>query len=132
MHILGRPKLYPVIVNAKLTSGQLEDLLTVLKKHKKALGWTIKYLVGIDASYCTHRILHEDHYKTTRIPQRRLNPMLKEVVYKEILKWLDAGIIYSISDSEWISPLHVVPKKGGVTVIENEEGKLVPTRTNTG
>ena len=52
-------------------------------------------------------------------PQRRLNPKMKEVVQKEVTKLLDAGIIYAISDSPWVSPVHVVPKKGGMTVIKN-------------
>ncbi|CAA7044127.1 unnamed protein product [Microthlaspi erraticum] len=62
-------------------------------------------------------------------PQRRLNPNLKEVVKKEILKLLDAGIIYPISDSTWISPVHCVPKKGGINVIKNDKEELIPTRT---
>ncbi|GMP85315.1 hypothetical protein CsSME_00038522 [Camellia sinensis var. sinensis] len=64
--------------------------------------------------------------------QRRLNPNMKEVVKKEVLKLLDAGIIYPISDSKWVSPTQVVPKKSGITVVENEGGELVPTRTTTG
>ncbi|KAL4355532.1 hypothetical protein GQ457_06G015200 [Hibiscus cannabinus] len=57
---------------------------------------------------------------------------MKDVVRKEILKWLDAGIIYPISDSEWVSPVQCVPKKGGITVISNEKNELIPTRTVTG
>ena len=57
---------------------------------------------------------------------------MREVVKKEIMKLLDAGIIYPISDSNWVSPIHVVPKKGGMTVIKNEHNELIPTRTVTG
>ena len=57
---------------------------------------------------------------------------MKEVVRKEVLKLLEAGMIYPISDSEWVSPVQVVPKKGGMTVIENEKNELIPTRTVTG
>ena len=57
---------------------------------------------------------------------------MKEVVKKEILKWLDAGIIYPISDSSWISPVQCVQKKGGMTVVANENNELIPTRTVTG
>ena len=64
--------------------------------------------------------------------QRRLNPNMKEVVKKEIMKLLDAGIIYPISNSDWVSPIHVVPKKGGMTVVKNENNELIPTRTVTG
>ena len=57
---------------------------------------------------------------------------MKEVVKNEVLKLLDAGIIYPVADSKWVSPTQVVPKKSGVTVVENEKGALVPTRTVTG
>ena len=58
--------------------------------------------------------------------------MMKEVVKKEVLKWLNAGFIYAISDSSWVTSVHVVPKKGGFTVIRNEKNELIPTRTVTG
>ncbi|XP_019179609.1 PREDICTED: uncharacterized protein LOC109174831 [Ipomoea nil] len=67
-----------------------------------------------------------------RQPQRRLNPNMKEVVRAEVLKLLDSGIIYPISDSKWVSPIHVVPKKSGITVVTNEKNELIPTRTVTG
>ena len=57
--------------------------------------------------------------------------MMKEVVKKEVLKWLNAGFIYAISDSPRVSPVHVVPKKGGFTVIINEKNELILTRTVT-
>ena len=79
-----------------------------------------------------HRILMEDNCKTSIESQRRLNPNMKEVVKKEILKLLDAGIIYPISDSSWVCPVHVVPKKRGMTVVKNEKNELIPTRTITG
>ncbi|GJW39096.1 reverse transcriptase domain-containing protein [Tanacetum coccineum] len=60
--------------------------------------------------------------------QRRLNPNMQEVVKKEIVKLLDTGIIYLIVDSPWVSPIHCVPKKGGITVVTNENDELVPTR----
>ncbi|RAX29428.1 hypothetical protein, partial [Enterococcus sp. HPCN18] len=92
---------------------------SILKKHKKAFGWTIADIKGISPSICMHRILMEENCNPRADPQRRLNPIMKEVVKKEILKWLDAGIIYPISDSAWVSPIHCVPKKGGVTVTVN-------------
>ncbi|GJR55726.1 reverse transcriptase domain-containing protein [Tanacetum coccineum] len=64
--------------------------------------------------------------------QRRLNPNIQEVVKKEIVKLLDTGIIYPIADSPWVSPIHCVPKKGGITVVTNKNDELVPTRTVTG
>ena len=79
-----------------------------------------------------HKILLNDDAKTSIEHQRRLNPMMKDVVRKEVLKWLNAGFIYAISDNPWVSPVHVVPKKGGFTVIKNERNELIPIRTVTG
>ncbi|GJR56744.1 reverse transcriptase domain-containing protein [Tanacetum coccineum] len=63
---------------------------------------------------------------------RRVNPKIQDVIRKEVEKLLDAGLIYPISDSPWVSPVHCVPKKGGMTVVKNEENELVPTRLVTG
>ena len=79
-----------------------------------------------------HKILLEENARTSVEHQRRLNLVMKEVVRKEVLKWLNAGFIYAISDSPWVSPVHVVLKKGGFTVIRNEKNELIPTRTVTG
>ncbi|GKD60807.1 reverse transcriptase domain-containing protein [Tanacetum coccineum] len=70
----------------------------------------------------------EDDFKPAVQHQRRVNPKIHEVIKKEVIKLLDAGLIYPISDSPWVSPVHYVPKKGGITVIENEENELIPTR----
>jgi hypothetical protein len=61
--------------------------------------------------------------------QRRLTHAMREVVRKEVIKLLDAGIIYPIPHSEWVSPVHCVPKKGGLTVVKNERNELIPQRT---
>ena len=74
----------------------------------------------------------EDNAKTSIEHQRRLNPVMKDVVRKEVLKWLNVGFIYAISDSPWVSPVHMVPKKGGFTVIKNERNELIPIRTMIG
>ncbi|KAL5578211.1 hypothetical protein UlMin_019910 [Ulmus minor] len=79
-----------------------EQLLKVLRKFKKVVGWTLADIKGISPSFCMHKILLEDSSKNSIEAQRRLNPIMKEVVKKEIIKWLDAGIIYPISDSSWI------------------------------
>ena len=79
-----------------------------------------------------HRIHLEDESMTSVEHQRRLNPNLKDVVKKEIMKLLEAGVIDVISDSKWVSLVHVVPKKGGITVVANEKNELIPTRTVTG
>ena len=85
----------------------------MLREHSEAIGWTLADLKGLSPTLCSHTITLEKDAKPNRDPQRRLNPPMMEVVQKEILKWLDAGVIYPIADSEWVSPIHVVPKKGG-------------------
>ena len=122
----------PVIISSSLTDLEEEKLLRVLRAHKQAFGWTIADIKGISPSLCMHKILMEEDYKPVVQPQRRLNPNLQEVVKKEVLKLLDTGIFYPISDSSWVSPVQVVPKKGGVTVVENENNELIPTRMVTG
>ncbi|CAA6675204.1 unnamed protein product [Spirodela intermedia] len=79
-----------------------------------------------------HSIYLEEGARTSREPQRRLNPNMMEICKKEILKWLAADIIYPISDSKWVSPTQVVPKKSGITVIKNENGEEIQTRLTTG
>nr|GFB77085.1 reverse transcriptase domain-containing protein [Tanacetum cinerariifolium] len=64
--------------------------------------------------------------------QRRVNPKSYDVIKKEVEKLLDVGLIYPISNNPWVSPIHCVPKKGGMTVIKNDENELVPTRLVTG
>lgn len=104
----------------------------MLREFKSAIGWTIADIKGISPSFCMHKILLEDDSKPSVKQQRRLNPIIKEVVKKEVLKWLDAGIIYPILDSSWVSPVQCIPKKGGMTVVTNENNELIPTRTVTG
>jgi len=110
---------YPVIVNASLNASQVDSLLRVLREHRKAIGYALDYLKGIHPSECMHRILIKDYYKPSIEYQRRWNPSIQEVIMKEILKLLEAGIIYPIFDSTWASPVHVVPKKGGMIVVKN-------------
>ncbi|KAJ9541560.1 hypothetical protein OSB04_028066 [Centaurea solstitialis] len=122
----------PVIISALLTANEKERLIEVLKKHKKALAWKILDIPGISPSFCTHKILMEDNFKPCVQKQRRLNSKMQEVVKNEVIKLLDTGIIYPISASPWVSPVQVVPKKGGLTVVTNDNNELVPTRTVTG
>ncbi|XP_076954440.1 uncharacterized protein LOC143628858 [Bidens hawaiensis] len=102
----------PVIVSSNLTEEEKSKIIDVLKLHKGAIVWRL-YDQGISPAYCTHRILMKDEYKPVVQPQRRLNPNMQEVVKNEVLKLKDAGMIYPISDSPWVSPTQVVPKKGG-------------------
>ncbi|XP_058217027.1 uncharacterized protein LOC131327924 [Rhododendron vialii] len=125
---LGDNETYPVVISSSLGNLQEVKLINSLRRHMKAIGWTIADIKGIDATLCSHHIALEDNVKPSRQPQRRLNPIMKDVVRAEVLKLLDVGIIYPIADSKWVSPIQVVPKKSGVTVVRNEENELVPTR----
>ena len=79
-----------------------------------------------------HASYLEEGAKPSRQPQRRLNPPMMDVVKKEILKLLEVGVIYPISDSNWVSPVQVVPKKIGITIVKNQNDELVPTRIQNG
>jgi hypothetical protein len=87
---------------------------------------------GISLSFCAHHIPMEQEHKPICEHLRRLNNEMSEVVKKEVLKLLKTGVIYPISDSEWVSPVQVVLKKGGMTVICNEKNELILQRTVTG
>eukprot|EP00253_Pinus_taeda_P005000 PITA_05000 len=100
-------------INANLTQEQETKLIHILIKYKNAFAWDYPDMKGIDPQLCTHHIYIENDAKPIRQPQRRLNPHLKEVVKAELQKLLDVNFIYPISDSKWVSPLVVVPKKNG-------------------
>ncbi|GKC93650.1 DNA-directed DNA polymerase, partial [Tanacetum coccineum] len=108
------------------------NYLHVLEKQNEAIAWKMPDIKGISPSYCTHKILMEDDFKPVIQPQRRLNPKVQDVVKSEIVKLLDSGLIYPISDSSWVSPIHVVPKKGGMTVVLNDNNELIHSHTVTG
>ena len=122
----------PVLISVGLTKLEEQKMLEILRKYKEAIAWSIEDLKRISPSICMHKIPLEENAKTFIEHQRMLNIVMKEVVRKEVLKWLNAGFIYAISDSPWVSPVHVVPKEGGFTVIINEKNELIPTRTVTG
>ncbi|GJX15599.1 reverse transcriptase domain-containing protein [Tanacetum coccineum] len=98
----------------------------------EAFAWKTTDIPGICPSFCKHKIQLLDDKKPVVQKQRRLNPNMQEVVKKEIMKLLDTDIIYPISDSPWVSPIHCVSKKGGIIVVTNENDELVPTRTVMG
>jgi hypothetical protein len=124
---LGPAETLLMIIASDLLAAQEEKLLDVLREHKEAIGWTIEDIKGISPSVVMHKIYLEEGTKPSREPQRRLNPSMQEVVRGEVIKLLDTGIIYPISDSKWVSSIHVVPKRAGVTVVQNKEDELVPT-----
>nr|GEU82934.1 reverse transcriptase domain-containing protein [Tanacetum cinerariifolium] len=123
----GSDKL-PIIISKELKDEEKSALLKVLKSHKWAIAWKIFDIKGIDPRFYTHKILKEDDFKPAVQHQRRMNPKIHEVIKKEVIKLLDAELIYPILDSPWVSPVHCVPKKGGMTVVENEDNDLIPTR----
>ncbi|XP_071927369.1 uncharacterized protein [Coffea arabica] len=123
---LGENKTLPVIVSADLDDEQCAKLLRVLRRRKKAIGWTISDIKGISPSICMHRILLENGCKPVVETQRRLNPNMKEVVRNEILKWLDAdkkGTENLVADH--LSRLEYIPVKDQVPIQENFPDEFV-------
>ncbi|GJV15632.1 reverse transcriptase domain-containing protein [Tanacetum coccineum] len=118
--------------NICLLDEEKAALIKVLKSHKRAIAWKLSDIKGVDPEFCTHKILMEEDYEPTVQSQRRVNPKIHDVIKKEVEKLLDAGLIYPISDSPWVSPIHCVPKKGGITVVKNDDNDLIPTRLVTG
>ena len=129
---IGVEENFLVIISSSLELDQENKLLEILRTHKATIGCTVVDIKGISPLICTHRIHLKEDVKPFRQPQRRLNSVMKEVVKKEVLKLLDVGVIYPNADSKWASLTQVVPKKFGVTVVENEHNELIPTLVTTG
>nr|GEV12181.1 DNA-directed DNA polymerase [Tanacetum cinerariifolium] len=129
---LQENKQLPVVISSALSTVKKARLLEVLRNHKGAIAWSIADIKGIDSSFCTQKILMKDEFKPSVQTQRRVNPNIKEVVKKEVIKLLDAGLIYPISDSPCVSSIQVVLKKVRMTVVKNEKDELIPQRTVTG
>ena len=121
-----------MMISSLLNTLLEESLLETLRRCKQACRWKISDLKRISPLVCTNHIYTEEEIKPVRQPQRRLNPHMQEVVRAEVLKLLQAGIIYLISDSTWVSPTQVVPKKSGMTTVRNEKGEDVPTHLTIG
>ncbi|RDX62696.1 putative mitochondrial protein, partial [Mucuna pruriens] len=119
---------FPIIVANNLNQEQEENLLSVLRKHKNAIGWTLADLPRINPSICMHKILLEEEAQPIRQQQRKLNPTILDVVKKEVTRLLATEIIYPILDSQWVSPVQVVPKKSKMIVMKNRHDEMVPTR----
>nr|GFA69704.1 DNA-directed DNA polymerase [Tanacetum cinerariifolium] len=113
-------------------SNEKIALINVLKTRKKAIAWKLTDIKGIDPEFCLHKILLEEDYSSKVQSQRRVNPKIYNVIKKEVEKLLDARLIYPIFDSPWVSSIHCSPKKGGMTVIKNDENELVLSRLVTG
>jgi hypothetical protein len=118
----------PMIISDRLSQEETFRLITVLEKHRSVFGYSLQDLKGISL---THIAIDLDSIPS-REPQRRLNNAMREVVKKEVLKLLHTEIINHVPHSEWVSPVQVVPKKGGMTVVKNDKNELIPQRTITG
>jgi hypothetical protein len=116
---LGADKTYHMIVSDELSPEENDMLLNLLKKHKKVAGYSINDLKGLSPAFCTHRIPMEDQCKPVVDHQKRLTHAMREGVKKEVIKLLDAVIIYPVPHSEWVSPVHCVSKKRGLTMVKN-------------
>ncbi|XP_068305065.1 uncharacterized protein [Pyrus communis] len=115
---LGEKGTLRIIVSSTLTAIDEEKLIRVLKEHKTTIGWTLADIKGISSTTCIHRILLKEVAKPTRQVQPSNDGSCR--------------VIYPISDSCWVSPVQVVPKKSGMTVVKNAENECVPTRIQTG
>nr|GEU48747.1 reverse transcriptase domain-containing protein [Tanacetum cinerariifolium] len=117
-----------VIITKDLSVEEKTALITVLKSHKRAIAWKLSDIKGINPEFCTHKILMEEDFKPAVQHQRRVNPKIHDVIKQEVIKLLEAGLIYPIFDCPWVSPMHCVAKKGGFIVVENEDNELISTR----
>ena len=104
-------------IGTHLDSSQEEKLIQLLRKYQKSFAWDYTDMHGIHPETCTHHIYTDSNTKPVRHPQRRMNPMLQDIVREELQKLLRVNFIYPISDSQWVSPLVVVPKKNGKWLI---------------
>ncbi|GJV97994.1 reverse transcriptase domain-containing protein [Tanacetum coccineum] len=129
---IDEPPEFPVIIAKDLSVDEKAALIKVQKSRKRAIAWKLSDIKGINPEICSYKILVSLNYEPAVQHQRRVNPKIHDVIKKEVEKLLDAGLIYPISDSPWVSPVHCVPKKGGMTVVTNDENELVPTRLVTG
>ncbi|GJR24330.1 reverse transcriptase domain-containing protein [Tanacetum coccineum] len=126
----------PVIISKDLSQDEKTSLINVLKNQKQAIAWKLSDIRGIDPEFCSHKILLEDDYLPSVQHQRRVNPKIHDVIKKEVEKLLDAGLIYPISDSPWVSPVHCVLflRKAVLDHCQEteRENELVPKRFSTG
>jgi len=97
---LGEQETFPIIIASHLNNGQEEDLKAILRKYREAIGWTMTDIKGLSPTIVQYCIDLNEDATPKRDPQCRLNPIMQEVVHAKIVKLLDNGIIYPISDSQ--------------------------------
>jgi len=100
-------------INPNLSDSEIQQLIKLLHENKEAFAWDYTDMKGISPKLCTHCIYIKEGCRPVCQPQRRMNPNLREIFKEEIQKLLNVGFINPISDSEWVSPLVIVPKKNG-------------------
>jgi hypothetical protein len=122
----------PMIISDKFSQEESLRLIIILEKHRAAFGYSLQDLKGISPVLCTHRIPTDLDITPSRESHHMLSNAMRNVVKKEVLKLLHAGIIYPVLHSEWVNPVQVIPKKGGMTVVKNEKNELISQRTVTG
>ena len=120
-----------MIISDKLSDDETQKPVTILERHRSVIGYSLQDLKGISPILCTHCIPIKPDCTPSREPQQRLNNAMREVIKKEVLKLLHARIIYPLPNSEWVSLVQVVPKKGGMTVVRNENNELIPQQTGS-
>nr|GEU38033.1 hypothetical protein [Tanacetum cinerariifolium] len=123
---------FSVIIEKDLSVEEKTAPIIILKSHKRAIALKLSDIKSIDPEFCTHKILMEEDFEPAVQHQRRVNPKIHDVIKQEVIKLLEVGLIYPISDSPWVNLMHCVPKKGGFTVVKNEDNELIPTRLVTG
>ena len=128
---LGSNETKLMIISSRIDEAMEIKLLDMLKLNSEAFAWNIEDIKGTSPSIYMHKILMEEEHIPSIEHQRWLNPVMKEVIKKEVLKWLQARFIYAISNNTWVSLVQVVPKRGGMIVILNEKNELLSTRTVT-
>nr|GFA10277.1 reverse transcriptase domain-containing protein [Tanacetum cinerariifolium] len=101
----------PVIITKDLSMEEKTALIIVLKSHKRAIAWKLSDIKGIDPEFYTHKILMEEDFEPAVQHQRRVNPKIHNVIKQEVIKLLDAGLIYPISDSPWVSRCTVYQRR---------------------
>nr|GEX06896.1 reverse transcriptase domain-containing protein [Tanacetum cinerariifolium] len=94
----------PVIIAKDLSVEEKTALITILKSHKRAIAWKLSDIKGIDPEFCTHKILMKEDFEAAVQHQRRVKPKIHNVIKQDVIKLLDAGLIYPISDSPWEKP----------------------------
>nr|GEW20145.1 putative ribonuclease H-like domain-containing protein [Tanacetum cinerariifolium] len=117
--------------NQKNYMPEVRKELKICEAHSEKAS-KLSDIKGINPEFCTYKILMEEDFEPEVQHQRRVNPRIHDVIKQELIKLLEARLIYPFSDSPWVSPVHCVPKKEGFTVVENEDNELISTRLVTG